>query len=135
MTPIRCLAYTLSQVGVCTAIPGLSSLQELDEILSYQNATAAERDYSEVVRGFKEYKTGECVYCNHCLPCPAGIDIGRVTRLLDVTKALLTADSRAEYGQLKNKASECTKCRACITRCPFDVDVVSNMESAAELFE
>lgn len=135
MTPIRCLAYTLSQVGVCTTIPGVGSLEELDEILSYRNATTAEKDYSEIVKGFKEYKTGECVYCNHCLPCPSGIDIGRVTRLLDAAKAPLTADRRAEYGQLEIKASECTKCRACITRCPFDVDVVSNMERAVELFE
>jgi predicted aldo/keto reductase-like oxidoreductase len=109
-------------------------LEELDEIFSYRNA-AAEKDYSEIVKGFKECKTGECVYCNHCLPCPSGIDIGRVTRLLDPNKLGLTAEAKAAYALLEIKASECTKCRACITRCPFDVDVVSNMERAVELFE
>jgi predicted aldo/keto reductase-like oxidoreductase len=135
MTPVRCLAYTLSQVGVCTTVPGVRSLEELDEILSYRNATAAEKDCSEIIKGFREYETGVCVYCSYCLLCPSGIDVGRATRLLDVAKAPLTADRKAECGQLEIKASECTKCRACTTRCPFDVDVVSNMERAVELFE
>ncbi len=134
MTPVRCLAYTLSQVGVCTTIPGVSNLEELDEVLSYQDATAEEKDYSEIVKSFKEYHTGQCVYCNHCLPCPSNIDIGQVTRLLDISKSGVTADAKAKYRALETKPSECTRCNLCRNRCPFEVDVISNMESAAALF-
>lgn len=134
MTPIRCLAYTLSQIGVCTTIPGVGNLEELDEVLSYQDVAAAEKDYSEIVKSFKEYHTGQCVYCNHCLPCPSNINIGQVTRLLDISKSGVTADVKAKYDALEVKPSECTRCDICRSRCPFDVDVISNMESAATLF-
>lgn len=135
MTPIRCLAYTLSQAGVCTTIPGVRSLEELDEVLSHEHATAAEKDYSEIVKSFKEYHTGQCVYCNHCLPCPSNIDIGQATRLLDISKSGVTADAKAEYDALEVKPSECTQCNTCRSRCPFDVDVISNMKGAANLFQ
>ncbi|MCJ7423994.1 aldo/keto reductase [Candidatus Bathyarchaeota archaeon] len=134
MTPIRCLAYTLSQIGVSTTIPGVSSLNELDDILSYQDATAAEKDYSEIVKNFKEYEAGQCVYCNHCLPCPSSIDIGRITRLLDIARSTLSDNAQEKYDELETTASECTKCGACMSRCPFDVDIISNMEKAARLF-
>jgi hypothetical protein len=135
MTPIRCIAYTLSQLGVSTTIPGVSNLEELNQVLSYVNATAVEKDYSEMVKAFEEYEAGQCVYCNHCLPCPAGIDIGLVTRLLDTARLGLTEDVRARYNELEKRASECTKCGVCGSRCPFSVDIISNMIGAASLFQ
>ena len=134
ITPVLCLAYTLSQVGVSTTIPGVRSLEELNEILSYQYASAKERDFSGVIKSFKEYLVGQCVYCNHCLPCPSNIDIGQVTRLLDNARLGMTAEAKAKYDALEAKASECTTCNTCVNRCPFDVDVVSNMKEAASIF-
>ena len=84
---------------------------------------------------FKEYVTGECVYCNHCLPCPSRIDIGRMIRALETASNHPTAEQRAAYRALSATASECTKCGACIERCPFGVDVVSKMELARLRFE
>ncbi len=135
MTPVRCIAYTLSQLGVCTTIPGVSSPEELEEVLSYMDATPEEKDFSEIVKTFKEYQAGQCVYCNHCLPCPSNIDIGQVTRLLDTAETGLTDNVKAMYHALESKASDCTKCGACMNRCPFDVDVISTMERAASLFK
>jgi len=134
MTSVLCLAYTLSQVGVSTTIPGVSSLEQLNEILSYQYAPTEERDYSGVIKSFKEYYVGQCVYCNHCLPCPSNIDIGQIIRLVDNAKSGITAETKAKYDALEAKASECTACNACRNRCPFDVDVVSNMKEAAKVF-
>jgi predicted aldo/keto reductase-like oxidoreductase len=109
-------------------------LEELNEILSYQYASAKERDFSGVIKSFKEYLVGQCVYCNHCLPCPSNIDIGQVTRLLDNARLGMTAEAKAKYDALEAKASECTTCNTCVNRCPFDVNVVSNMKEAASIF-
>jgi len=46
----------------------------------------------------------------------------------------ITAETKANYDALEAKASECTACNACRNRCPFDVDVVSNMKEAASIF-
>jgi predicted aldo/keto reductase-like oxidoreductase len=42
---------------------------------------------------------------------------------------------RAEYDALSVKASECLQCGDCMERCPFGVDVITNMEQAVVLFE
>jgi len=52
-------------------------------------------DFSANVADFKQYVTGECVYCNHCLPCPVVIDIGQTLRLLDMARQNLTTELRA----------------------------------------
>ena len=46
MTPVKCLSYTLSQIGVCTTVVGISNLNELKDILAYPQASKKERDYS-----------------------------------------------------------------------------------------
>jgi predicted aldo/keto reductase-like oxidoreductase len=33
------------------------------------------------------YTQGTCIYCNHCQPCPSGIDIGSINKYLDLAKA------------------------------------------------
>ena len=135
MTPTRCLSYTLAQIGVSAALPGVSNIDELKQILTYPEASAEEKDYSQILEGFKEYVDGQCVYCNHCLPCPVGIDVGKTTRLLDTAQHGLNTATRQEYMQLKTKASSCTGCGACAKRCPFNVDAVANMKKAIALFE
>ncbi len=133
-TPVQCLAYTLSRVGVSTAVPGVQSVAELRAALAYLEATPAEKDFQALVAGAGA-ATGSCVYCNHCLPCPSGIDIGRTTRLLVTAGYGLTAGLRAEYAALPALASECSECGICAERCPFGVDVIENMRQAARLLE
>lgn len=129
ITPVQCIHYTLSQVGVCTVVPGVKNVAELDAALSYADATDEEKDFSQLLADFKEYITGECVYCNHCLPCPSAIDIGQTIRLLDTVQY---GAALHEYSGVN--PSDCTKCGACVKRCPFGVDIISKMEEAATLF-
>lgn len=135
ITPIKCISYTLSQVGVCTVIPGVKNVDELNDAIVYLNATDEEKDFSELLTDFNEYITGECVYCNHCLPCPSDIDIGQTIRLFEVAKQELTKEIQNEYNKLPAKASDCNECGVCIERCPFEVDVISKMKQIRKLFE
>jgi predicted aldo/keto reductase-like oxidoreductase len=135
ITPVQCLSYVLGQVAVSTTVPGCRDLEQLTAALAYWESTEEERDFSAIVADFQQYATGECVYCNHCLPCPAVIDIGQTIRLLDIARQRLTAELQTAYGALSSKASDCTQCGACTERCPFGVDVTLKMEQAVELFE
>ena len=74
------------------------------------------------------------MYCNHCLPCPVSIDIGRTTRLADTVRYGINNEIRAEYEALPAKASACIECGNCVERCPFGVDAIANMSRAAGLF-
>jgi len=113
--------------------------QAVDQGINYfdlfyaQPADGAERDFSSALAEFGEFQAGECVYCNHCLPCPAGIDIGAVMRLLSRARARPSRALRDEYDALPANGADCTHCGACVSRCPFGVDPTSGMEDAERL--
>ena len=135
VTPVQCLSYVLSQPGVSTLVPGCKDLHELGQALAYWRATEDERDFSAVLPDFERYPAGQCVYCNHCLPCPAVIDVGRTVDLLDRARGGVTGELQAEYDALPVKASACVQCGDCVERCPFGVDVIAKLEGAVALFE
>jgi predicted aldo/keto reductase-like oxidoreductase len=135
ITPVQCLAYALDQRGVSTIVPGCGGLDELEAALAYLEASEEEREYSSLLPDFAEYRTGQCVFCNHCLPCPSEIDIGLTTRLLKKAEREMTAEVRASYDDMPAKASDCIQCGDCMERCPFGADVITHMEQAVGTFE
>ncbi|MBD5149439.1 MAG: hypothetical protein HDT18_03505 [Oscillibacter sp.] len=76
---------------------------------------------------------GNCVYCNHCLPCPAGIDVGLVNKYYDLA---LAGDAMAanHYGKLTVNAGACTGCGHCDRRCPFRTKQSARMKEIAAYF-
>ncbi len=133
LTHFQCLQYALDRPGVLTAVPGVQTMEHLDTLLGFMNATVEERDYS-IIGTFTEDKiNGICVYCNHCQPCPAGIDIGLVNKYFDLS---LAGDAIAtnHYDKLSIKASDCMQCGHCDARCPFGVNQSARMLSIADKF-
>ena len=135
ITPVQCISYTLSQIGVSTAVPGVKDVDELEATLHFLEVTDEEKDFSSILPDFRQYSKGECVYCNHCLPCPAVIDIGQTIRLVEIAQYGVSEALRADYRALSVKASACIEYGSCMKRCPFEVDVISKMQRAVELFE
>ena len=137
-TPVNLIAYALAQNGVSVVAPGCTRPEEMEEILTYYFRGADARDYGAAVAKSRWSVMENCQYCNHCLPCTAGINIGLVNRLLDKTDYGTQSDisdARAQYIAMSAKASECVKCGDCVTRCPFKVKVIDRMQRAAEIFE
>jgi predicted aldo/keto reductase-like oxidoreductase len=134
ITPVKCMAYVLDQPQVATTVPGCKSIAELHDALGYYDATDDEKDYAPILPAFAEFSMGECVYCNHCLPCPSEIDIGRTISLLEQGRRELTDEIRTSYADFEHNASDCIACGQCAERCPFGVDVVGKMRDAVALF-
>lgn len=134
ITPAQCLSYVLSQAGVSCAVPGCKNKKELSDVLRFWDTAEGERDFAPVLAGFDRYKAGECVYCNHCLPCPARIDIGMTIRLAEAAETGLTDDLKRQYRAMATHAGDCTACGACSKRCPFGVAVEPKLKRAVELF-
>jgi len=113
---------------------GVKSVEEMEKALAYLEATEDEKDYSGIFENIESYQGKSCVYCNHCLPCPAEINIATVTRLLDQARISgITQDIRQAYDALRIKASACLSCGACNARCPFGIDAMENIHAAGEL--
>ena len=134
ITAVKCMAYVLDQPQVSTAVPGCKSIEELNGALHYYDASGEEKNYEPILPAFSEFATGECVYCNHCLPCPSNIDIGQTISLLEQGRRELTHGIRASYSALETNAFDCIACGQCTSRCPFGVDVIQKMEEAETLF-
>lgn len=134
VTTTHCIAYALSQPAVATVVPGCSEVEHVHQALAYLDASEAERDFAPVLSGFQTAPEGECVYCNHCLPCPAHIDIGATMRLLDLAQ-LGDADAAGAYAALPTDASDCQQCGVCEERCPFGVPVMARMAEAVVQFQ
>jgi hypothetical protein len=134
VSPSQCLSYALAQPGVSLALAGARNLEELEADLAILDASEEKRDFSPVIGAYNEDLAGTCVYCNHCMPCPSGIDIAAVLRLLTSAEGGITDSLRASYNALPARASDCIECDECTERCPFGVDVAPKMREAVETF-
>ncbi len=126
LTQYQCLQYAMDRPGVLAVVPGVRGLEDLRHLLGFFEATQEERDYSAIGAFTPAAALGSCVYCNHCQPCPAGIDVGLVNKYYDLA---LAGDLMAKnhYGKLTVNAGDCLACGHCNDRCPFHVDQVSRM--------
>lgn len=133
LTKNQCIQYCLDRPAVLAVVPGVRGLNDLSELLKYPASAKAERDYSQIGAFTPESAVGNCVYCNHCQPCPAGIDIGIVNKYFDLS---LAGDKMAasHYDKLEVKADACLKCGHCDSRCPFKVKQQNKMQKIAEYF-
>lgn len=137
MTVTQCIHYALSRPAVASVLPGCKTAAEMLDVLRYLDADDAERDYTDVLRSGRNDFAGQCVYCGHCQPCPAGIDVAAVSKYLDIArldKANIPPSVRSHYQSLSHGGADCTACGHCEGRCPFGVPVIENMREAAGLF-
>lgn len=135
VTPVQCLSYVMSQIGVTVALAGVKKPAELMAALAVLASDEEARDYGQLLTNFDRYVEGECTYCNHCLPCPANIDIGQLNRLLDEARLLGAQSIMGAYNAMAAPASACTSCGACVPRCPFGVAVMERISEARAVFE
>ena len=78
LTPYQCIRYALDKPGVLTVLPGAQSVAEVETSLAYHDQPDESTDYS-VIGSFAPIEAGgKCVYCNHCQPCPMGLDIALI---------------------------------------------------------
>ena len=136
LTRDQCFAYVLAKPCVATALCSIDSASKVDEYLHYLKATDEEKDW---MKGLSEtaddQKEVGCTYCTHCSPCTQGIPIGKVNELLDKAETEgLTPELQKQYDKLQHHAGECTHCGACLSRCPFGVDIPAKMDKAKEVF-
>ncbi|MDR3325546.1 MAG: aldo/keto reductase [Spirochaetaceae bacterium] len=134
----QCIHYALTRPAVASALVGCSSVEEVGAALAYLEASPEERDFSGILERERSSFAHSCVYCNHCRPCPAGIDIAAVNRALDA--ALLDGQNAGarvlrRYRSLDKTAASCTACGVCEARCPFSVPIVERMAEARRLFD
>ncbi|HIQ78756.1 MAG TPA: aldo/keto reductase [Candidatus Scatomorpha intestinavium] len=133
LTEYQCLQYALDKPGVLTVLPGVRNRANLTRVLGFLSAPAEERDYSVLAELNPGETDGVCVYCNHCQPCPMGLDVGLINKYYDLARA---GDALAanHYANLGKKAGDCVGCGHCDSRCPFHVRQSERMQEISAYF-
>ena len=134
LTHAQCFQYALDRPAVMTVLPGVRNKADVETVLGYVHASPEEKDYSVIGEFTPQDATGVCVYCNHCQPCPIGLNVGLINKYYDLA---LAGDEMAKghYQKLPIHANACIQCGHCESRCPFHVKQETRMEEIAGYFQ
>lgn len=133
LTRYQCIQYALDKPGVLSVLPGVRDKEDVKALLGFFDAAPEERDYGVLGTFTPKDAAGRCVYCNHCQPCPEGLNVGLINKYYDLA---LAGDAMAadHYSKLGQYASDCTGCGHCDERCPFGVEQTARMQQIAAHF-
>ncbi len=143
--------YAFSQ-PVSVVVAGINNQEMLDTDLAYAEAykpmTQDEKD--ELYKSAPELGNYVCRQCGECMPCPEGIDIPLIFKLegyydRQMASGVITdtADfalrerlrfwfgnrdrAKKEYQNVSVKADKCTSCGECMSKCPYDIDIIRKL--------
>lgn len=128
------MAY-MTQFDNVIPIWGIQKEEELDEWLSYMDATPEMNDeICEYIEQEKKELAGDfCRGCGYCMPCPAGIMINQCARMSLMLRRAPSAGWLSEEMQAEMKKIEnCLHCNQCHNKCPYELDTPSLLEKNYE---
>lgn len=123
----QCVQYVLDRPAVLSVVCPVLNDRELDLVLEVETLPPSSRDWSSISAFVPSSLRGACLYCAHCRPCPAGINIAAVNRCRDT-------EDRSAYAALPVKAGACVRCRRCDDLCPFRARPADRIREALAYF-
>ncbi len=137
------LRYAASLPNVRVVLSGMSSPEQVEDNLKTFTDFAPLTDeeqkiISETVSIYWKSGVIPCTGCRYCCPCPAGVDIPRNIALHNQLKSgqeqwrlkRLVYDTMAA----EQRASACTGCGACKSKCPQKLDIPSILKEITAEF-
>ena len=144
-TPVEwALRFAMSLEGVLTVLSGMSNLEQLRQNLATLKGltplSPAEQDALAAARAkIAELIEVPCTNCRYCTEeCPVGMPIPGIMEALNRDPLYGYAEAKETYDDRTErtaKASACIQCYQCEGACPQHIDIVHQLERAAEKFE
>ena len=151
------LQFLWNQKHVSVVLSGMSTMQQVVEnVESASNSginTLTEPDLKTIADlrdAFNKYVVVLCTRCGYCLPCPNGVSIPSVLRILNeiaywgdrasmgYNQMVKTPEDlekrRASGEEVEGAATLCTQCGECLEKCPQQIEIPDMMEKANSIF-
>ncbi len=131
------IRYILNN-GSTIAIPGMDKIEQIDENMSVlpDIKQLSEKEMDELLKE-KEVWSGEfCRRCEYCMPCPNSLNIPFLL-LLQAYKERYNLDKwvNERFASLPKVYSDCTHCKACERKCPYNLPISDMMTNGYNLIE
>lgn len=139
------IRFAASLEGVLTVLSGMSTLEQMEDNLSYMTdfkpLTAPEQAViAQAQEALSKVPSIPCTGCEYCLAgCPQSIPIPRIFSarnrqlIWGQTEQGLTAYRDAVAG--KGKASDCIACGQCERACPQNLSIIDYLKDCAKAME
>ena len=160
--PDWALQFVWNHPEVSVVLSGMSTMQHVEENLESANISSVNTlsedellTISELREAYSKYLVVPCTSCGYCMPCPNGVSIPFVLRIVNdlaywgergkpriaffynrMTKTQEEIEKRKSEGEeFDGAACLCKKCGGCIDKCPQQIDIPDIMEKVNEIFE
>jgi predicted aldo/keto reductase-like oxidoreductase len=163
-TPVDwALQFLWNRPEVACVLSGMNSRRMLEENCASADASgvgslSAEENQTieELAEIYRKKILVPCTACRYCMPCPSGVDIPQNFALLNnktfgstgkfasrIVQWLITrnyrrlAKNEKELTKRNNRgrASLCTRCNACIPKCPQNIKIPDELTKVKAVFE
>jgi predicted aldo/keto reductase-like oxidoreductase len=163
-TPVDwALQFLWNQPEISCVLSGMSSKKMVEDNCTSASAsgihslsTDENNVIGELVEIFRKKVIVQCTACQYCMPCPYGVEIPHNFALLNnksfgssgkfssrVIQWLITRNykklSKNKAAALGNnnrgRASLCTRCGACLPKCPQQIKIPDMLEQVVAVFE
>ena len=137
--------YAASLEGLVTVLSGMSSLEQMENNLSYMKEFQPlnEQEYAavaETVKVLNSMPTVPCTGCSYCTKgCPQSIGIPGVFKAYNLYKVYENIPSaKGSYAfAVKNggKAGDCIECGQCESVCPQSIHIIEELKNASKILD
>lgn len=138
------LRFVLANPSVTVALSGMSTIQMVEENAAVASIPGTLTDdemkrVDEMLEENKRLSDLYCTGCDYCMPCPMGLHIPHIFKLMNYNRVYGLKDyAREEYAKLKLPDSKkgkdidsCVECGTCESACPQDLKIIEQLRETA----
>ncbi|KKK40114.1 hypothetical protein LCGC14_0639450 [marine sediment metagenome] len=160
--PDWALQFVWNHPEVSVVLSGMSTMQQvIENVESAKNSEMNSltkndlKTISKLREAYSKYILIPCTSCGYCIPCPNGVAIPGVFRIVNdlyywgdrgrpriaffYSRMAKTEENfqkrKADGEEVDGAATLCIQCGECLDKCPQQIDIPTFMEHANSLFE